>query len=70
MLPPETLALFRCPLDPSRTPLEEADGGLVCQRCRLVYPITEGIPRLLPEEAKLPGGCASFAELPCQKEKS
>ncbi len=70
MLPPETLALFRCPLDPSRTRLEEADGGLVCQRCRLVYPITEGIPRLLPEEAKLPEGCASLAELPCQKEKS
>jgi uncharacterized protein YbaR (Trm112 family) len=70
MLDPATLALFRCPLDPSHTRLEQADAGLVCQRCRLVYPVTEGIPRLLPEEAKLPEGCASLAELPCQKEKS
>ena len=70
MLTPETLAFFRCPLDPSHTRLDQADGGLVCQRCRLRFPVTEGIPRLLPEEAVLPEGCSSLAELPCQKEKS
>ena len=69
MIPPETVALFRCPLDPSHTRLELTDSGLACQRCRLVYPVTEGIPRLLPEEAMLPEGCAALADLPCQKEK-
>lgn len=66
---PETLAMFRCPLDPSHARLDLTDAGLTCQRCRLVYPITEGIPRLLPEEAKLPDGCPNLADLPCQKEK-
>lgn len=70
MISAETLVPFRCPLDPSHTGLDLADSSLVCRRCRLVYPITEGIPRLLPEEATLPEGCASLAELPCRKEKS
>lgn len=70
MFPPEALAYFRCPLDPSRTRLDQTDAGLVCQRCRLVFPILEGIARLLPEEAKLPEGCPDLAHLPCQKEKT
>ena len=69
MISPELLAILRCPLDPSHTFLEQAEDGLVCQRCRLTYPVREGIPCLLPEEAKLPEGCASLDELPCQKEK-
>jgi uncharacterized protein YbaR (Trm112 family) len=70
MIPANTLAYFRCPLDPSQTRLDQTDDGLVCQRCRLVFVITEGIPRMLPEEARLPEGCASLKDLPCQKEKS
>ena len=43
-------------------------GRLRCQRCRLVYPIREGIPCMLPEEAQLPPGCASLDDLPCRKQ--
>ena len=67
MISPELLAVLRCPLDPSSTRLEEGEGGLVCQRCRLVYPIREGIPCLLPEEARLPAGCSSLDALPCRQ---
>jgi uncharacterized protein YbaR (Trm112 family) len=69
MIPADILDYFRCPLDPSHTRLDQTDAGLVCQRCQLVFPITEGIPRLLPEEARLPDGCARLKDLPCQKEK-
>ena len=69
MISQQLLEILRCPLDPSHTFLEQAEDGLVCQRCRLTYPVREGIPCLLPEEAKLPEGCASLDELPCQKEK-
>lgn len=67
MINPELLELLRCPLDPSHTRLEESADGLVCQRCRLVYPVREGIPCMLPEEATLPPGCRSLDDLPCRK---
>jgi len=67
MISPELLALLRCPLDPSHSKLEETADGLVCQRCRLVYPVREGIPCMLPEEATLPPGCASLDDLPCRR---
>lgn len=66
MIGPDLLELLRCPLDPSRTRLEQGEDGLVCQRCRLVFPVREGIPCLLPEEASLPPGCAGLASLPCR----
>ncbi len=67
MISPQLLDLLRCPLDPSHARLEEQGDSLVCQRCRLEYPVREGIPCLLPEEAKLPPGCESLGDLPCQK---
>jgi len=66
---PELLALLRCPLDPSHTRLDQTEEGLVCQRCRLLYPVREGIPCMLPEEAKLPPGCHSLDELPCKQNR-
>jgi len=57
-----------CPWDPERqTRLEAGADGLVCQRCRLTFPVREGIPCMLVEEAVLPAGCAALADLPCQK---
>jgi uncharacterized protein YbaR (Trm112 family) len=70
MVTQEFVDLLRCPLDPSNTRLELAEdgGALVCQRCRLRYPIKDGdIPSLLPEEAQLPAGCASLEALPCRQ---
>lgn len=69
MVSPELLDMLRCPLDPSHTRLNATDSGLVCQRCRLTFPIKEGdIPCMLVEEAILPPGCATLKDLPCQQQ--
>jgi uncharacterized protein len=67
MIPQDFLDLLRCPLSPSEVRLEQADDALVCQRCRLKFPVKEGIPSLLVESAELPSGCSSLDDLPCQK---
>jgi uncharacterized protein YbaR (Trm112 family) len=66
MISQQLLDILRCPLD-RQVRLEPADGGLVCRRCRVRYPVREGIPCLLPEEAELPEGCDSLGSLPCQR---
>jgi uncharacterized protein YbaR (Trm112 family) len=68
MISPQLLDLLRCPLDPSNTRLDQTADGLVCQRCRLQFPVREGIPCMLPEEAQLPPGCHSLENLPCRKQ--
>jgi uncharacterized protein YbaR (Trm112 family) len=68
MVKTELLDLLRCPLDPARAArLEQAEGGLACQRCRLLFAVREGIPSLVPEDATLPAGCASLSDLPCKQ---
>jgi uncharacterized protein YbaR (Trm112 family) len=69
MLGKDFLDILRCPLDPAHAArLDEEGDALVCQRCRLRYPIREGIPCMLPEEAQLPPGCDSLSALPCQQQ--
>jgi uncharacterized protein YbaR (Trm112 family) len=70
MISQDLLDLLRCPLDPNQTRLESGADGLVCQRCRLTFPVREGIPSMLVEEAILPPGCGSLADLPCQKKSA
>jgi uncharacterized protein len=68
MISKELLDILRCPLDPTRTSRVEPDAdGLICQRCRLKFPIKEGLPCMLIEEAQLPPGTKSLPELPCQQ---
>ena len=67
MISQELLELLRCPMDPGNTRLEETAEGLVCQRCRLTFPVKEGIPCMLVEEARLPPGCEGLGDLPCQR---
>jgi len=67
MISPELLAILRCPMDPSNTPLEEQDNALLCTRCKVVFPHRDGFPSLLIEEALLPEGCSSIDQLPCQQ---
>jgi uncharacterized protein YbaR (Trm112 family) len=69
MISQQLLDLLRCPLDPGHARLEQVADGLVCQRCRLKYPVREGIPCMLPEEAELPPGIASLDGLPCRQKK-
>ena len=68
MISKELLDILRCPLDPARQArLDQEADGLVCQRCRLKFPIKEGLPCMLVEEAELPPGASSLQALPCQQ---
>lgn len=51
-LDPELLAILVCPV--TRTPLryDEAAGELISEAARLAYPVREGVPVLLIEEAR------------------
>jgi uncharacterized protein YbaR (Trm112 family) len=69
MISQDLLAILRCPLSPSTTRLALEADRLVCERCVLRFKITDGFPVLVVEEAELPSGCESVADLPCQREK-
>jgi hypothetical protein len=55
-------------MDPSNTRLAQEDNRLVCERCRTRFPIKDGFPVLVIEDAELPPGCAGIEQLPCQRE--
>lgn len=46
------LACPRCKGPLTRAPAHEARDELDCPRCRLAYPIREGVPQLLGDEAR------------------
>jgi uncharacterized protein YbaR (Trm112 family) len=54
----QILEILRCPVTGSRLRLES--GWLIGETGGLRYPIREGIPVLLAEEAKLPPGIESL----------
>jgi uncharacterized protein len=70
MFSPEALSYLRCPMDPSHTSLTLEDQKILCQRCRLAFPMRDGFPIFLVEEAELPPGCSSLEQLPCQRAKT
>jgi hypothetical protein len=57
----ELLEILRCPLTRSRLRME--GNWLIAEVGGLSYPVRDGIPVMLIEEAKLPAGVASLAEL-------
>ena len=59
-LDPELLDILRCPLTRSR--LRQEGDYLIAETGGLSYPIRDGIPVMLVEEAKLPAGIASLDE--------
>ena len=61
---PELLELLRCPLTGSR--LRHEGDFLVAEVGGLAYPIRDGFPVMLMEEAKLPAGVASLDALKTQ----
>lgn len=65
MVSEELLKLLVCPL--GRSPLRRDGNTLVCTRCGPIFSIDDDIPNMLIEEAKLPNGCASLADLECVK---
>jgi uncharacterized protein YbaR (Trm112 family) len=53
-LDPKLVEILACPADDNRPPLRMEGDTLVCDQCGRIYPIQDGIPILLPEEATLP----------------
>jgi uncharacterized protein YbaR (Trm112 family) len=52
-IPEELLKVLACPACDERPPVESVNGGrfLRCTRCRRRYPVQEGIPVMLVDEA-------------------
>ncbi len=48
---PELLKILACPKCKSGIKLNEKGDGLICDACRLMYPIRDDIPVMLIEEA-------------------
>ncbi|MFQ5768130.1 MAG: Trm112 family protein [Acidobacteriota bacterium] len=51
-LDPKLLEILACPACKEKVKLQADGSGLVCDRCRLFYPIRDDIPVMLVEEAK------------------
>jgi uncharacterized protein YbaR (Trm112 family) len=58
---PELLSILRCPL--TRSPLTVEGDFLVAQIGGLRYPVRDGIPVMIIEEATLPAGISSLEAL-------
>lgn len=63
MVSEDLLALLVCPM--GKAPLRREGDTLVCTRCGPRFAIKDDIPNMLIEEAELPPGCASLADLEC-----
>jgi uncharacterized protein len=64
------LDALRCPIDPKRESLLQRERDqLVCDGCGVRYPLKNGIPVLIADEATLPAGCNAVASLPCQRRR-
>ena len=48
----ELLDILACPQCKGEIQLNDANDGLICETCRLVYEIRDEIPIMLIEEAK------------------
>lgn len=51
-LSPELLAILVCPQCKGTIDLEPGETGFVCHACRLRYPVRDGIPVMLIDEAE------------------
>jgi hypothetical protein len=65
MVSEDLLALLVCPM--GKAPLRREGDHLVCTRCGPRFAIRDDIPNMLIEEAELPPGCPSIADLECVK---
>jgi uncharacterized protein YbaR (Trm112 family) len=60
------LPILRCPIDPRReATLARDQQSLVCSGCHARFPIKNGLPILIPDEADLPVGVKAIEHLPC-----
>jgi uncharacterized protein YbaR (Trm112 family) len=61
LVDPQILSILRCPL--TRSKLRQEGDWLIADEGGLRYPVRDGIPVMLIEEAQLPGGVNSLDEL-------
>jgi hypothetical protein len=50
----DLLAILACPVCKTPVNLLPNESGLQCETCRRIYPVRDGIPVMLPEEATIP----------------
>lgn len=60
VVPPDLLAILRCPV--TLSPLRQDGDWLVAEVGGMAFPVRDGFPVMLPEEAKLPAGVATLDE--------
>jgi len=53
MIDPELLAILACPV--CKAPVREVADGILCTSCTRTYPVKDGIPVMLAEEARIDG---------------
>jgi uncharacterized protein YbaR (Trm112 family) len=64
MISQHLLDILRCPMDPGRQARLNPEGGLlICEACGLRFPIRDGFPVLVVEEAQLPPSCDSLEQI-------
>lgn len=68
IIDPAVIELLRCPLTRSR--LHQEGDYLVAEVGGLAYPIRDGLPSMLAEEARLPPGVSSLEELKARLRQS
>ena len=56
MIDKEFLEILACPACKSEVRLDEKAERIICQACGRRYPIRNGIPVMLIDEAELPSG--------------
>lgn len=54
-LDPELLEILVCPNDRGEIEYREAEQVIVCRTCGYRYPVRDGIPVMLVDEAEKPG---------------
>lgn len=64
----ELLDILACPIGKADLKLEGE--YLVCTRCGVKYPVKDGIPVLLVDEAILPEGVGTVDDLECRKARN
>lgn len=50
MIDKELLKILACPV--CKNPVEDKGDALICRVCHKAYPVVEGVPVMLAEEAK------------------
>ena len=52
-IPKDVLAILVCPVCKKPVHAAPDDSGYKCEACRRVYPVRDGIPVMLPDEATI-----------------